>query len=228
MCNLSISKSSRHGFFEPYFHFKIDLILDIGANTGQFVDEIRNSGFKGRIISFEPLQNAHMLLTKKCLKDSFWEVYPRCAIGDDNRIVDIFESSNSVSSSIRQMGDVHLLAAPESKVINSGKVELIRMDKIFPSLIDDELNFAIKIDTQGYEKEVLLGLGGYLQDILLIQLEMSIVELYQGQALHEEIAEFLKNNDFFLWSLKPGFMNKKSGRLLQYDAIYVNCLALNR
>jgi hypothetical protein len=59
--------------------FKIDLVLDVGANMGQFASEIRHCGYAGRIVSFEPLSQAHGQLLQSSAGDSLWEAYPRCA-----------------------------------------------------------------------------------------------------------------------------------------------------
>src|SRR5689334_10627159 len=64
--------------------FEIDLVLDVGANKGQFASEIRQWGYTGRIVSFEPLSQAHGQLLQSRARDSMWEVYPRCALGDHN------------------------------------------------------------------------------------------------------------------------------------------------
>src|SRR5262245_42805297 len=69
--------------------FEIDLILDVGANKGQFASEIRHCGYPGRIVSFEPLSQVHGQLLQASAGDSMWEAYPRCALGDHNGGVEI-------------------------------------------------------------------------------------------------------------------------------------------
>ena len=62
-------------------YFNIDIIFDIGANTGQFSSELRTFSYKGGIVSFEPLSNAYLALTKNSTHDPYWKVHPRTAIG---------------------------------------------------------------------------------------------------------------------------------------------------
>ena len=83
--------------------FEINLILDVGANQGQFASEIRQCGYAGRIVSFEPLSKAHDKLIQASDGDTKWEVYPRCALGDHNGEVEINIAGNSESSSILPM-----------------------------------------------------------------------------------------------------------------------------
>ena len=95
------------------------------------------------------------------------------------------------------------------------------MDSIFDQFHDSKKIF-LKIDTQGYEKEVLNGLCQNLKNINVIQLELSTVYLYEGQELYDHYFSFFDKNGFALWSLEQGFSDKNSGRMLQFDAIFVN------
>src|SRR5262245_4945741 len=62
----------------------VDLVLDIGANTGQWASELRRAGYRGDIISFEPLSSAHEQLEKNAHNDPRWTVAPRVALGSNN------------------------------------------------------------------------------------------------------------------------------------------------
>ena len=94
--------------------FEIDLVLDVGANKGQFASEIRHCGYAGRIVSFEPLSQAHGELLQSSAGDPMWDTYPRCALGDHDGEAEINIAGNSHSSSIMPMLESHLNAAPES------------------------------------------------------------------------------------------------------------------
>jgi hypothetical protein len=78
----------------------------------------------------------------------------------------------------------------------------------------------LKIDVQGAEIDVLQGATNLIELALVIQLEMNIVYLYEGSALYFEVDTFLRDRNFKLVGLLPGFKNYKTGHLLQYDAIY--------
>jgi hypothetical protein len=81
-------------------------------------------------------------------------------------------------------------------------------------------NIYVKLDVQGYEKQVFEGFKVNLPEIKAIQIEMSLVELYHGETTFFEHSQFLIANGFKLMSLEPGFFDPKTGRLLQVDGIW--------
>jgi hypothetical protein len=74
--------------------FGIDLIIDVGANAGQYAMGVRSEGYKNRMVSFEPLTEAHTLLTANSSEDALWDVYPRCAVGNHDGEIEINISGN--------------------------------------------------------------------------------------------------------------------------------------
>jgi FkbM family methyltransferase len=200
---------------------KIDVILDVGANIGQFAHSILQLGFDGEIICFEPTSSAHKNLELNFKKIQHVRVYPRCALGDSVKKTTIHISENSVSSSILNMNDEHLYHAPNSRYVNTENVDLITLDSFFklnPKYKSNKLY--LKIDTQGFEMNVLRGAEKSLKNISVIQLEASIAMLYDGQPSFVDIIKFLGHNEFSLWSIIPGFSDPLSGRLLQFDMLF--------
>ena len=137
--------------------FGIDLVFDVGANTGQFAREIRDSGFKGRIVSFEPLSAAHQELTVAAASDQLWAVHERCALGDQEGSVTLNIAGNSVSSSVLEMAAVHAAAAPGSAYVGQEETTLVKLDSVAHKYIGGSQRPFLKIDTQGFEWQVLTG-----------------------------------------------------------------------
>ena len=127
----------------------VNVIFDVGANTGQFANELRSLGYKGKIISFEPLPAAHKVLTENANKDSNWIVHTQCAVGASLGEIKINVAGNSVSSSILPMRNSHLEAAPESKYTHQETVPLITIDSIYNQYCNKDDNLLLKVDTQG-------------------------------------------------------------------------------
>jgi len=200
--------------------FDVDLVLDVGANKGQFASEIRDCGYMGKIVSFEPLSQAHSELLQSSASDPLWEAYPRCALGDHDGEVEINIAGNSQSSSILPMLEAHRSAAPESEYSGKEISPIKMLDTVAGPYLKDVKAPFLKIDTQGFEWQVLDGARDTLPHIKGILVELSLVHLYEGQHLWREIIGRLEAEGFTLWVLKQGFIDEISGRALQVDGIF--------
>lgn len=196
-----------------------DLVLDVGANTGQFGLKLRAHGYTGRIISFEPLQEPRERLLQTSASDELWEIAERAAIGDRDGEVDVHVSANSYSSSVLDVLDTHLNTAPDSRYVGSERVPLRRLDRLALPYLRADTVVALKIDTQGYEDRVLDGATAILPRIACIELELSLHPLYAGQKLLPEMLERLRDLGFELRGAWPALVEPDTGRLLQVDAI---------
>ena len=200
---------------------KIDILFDIGANTGQYATKLRNLGYKNRIISFEPLTTVFEILEKTAMKDGNWNVN-NYALGDENGEGIINISGHTDNSSILDMTSDYLESAPVVKYVGHENIRIKKLDSIFNSYVQPENKVMIKIDTQGYEKNVIDGAIESLKKISIIQLEMSIVPLYKNEIPFMEMFNYIESKGFQLFSLENGSYNRKSGQLLQVDGIFVN------
>lgn len=201
-------------------HFNIDLVLDIGANEGQFARELRAGGYSGTIVSFEPLSSAHARLLQTSASDKAWHVHPRCAVGDRVGEVELNISGNSVSSSILPMLSAHRDAAPQSSYQGRESTPLVTLDSVASSYLHGIQAPFLKIDTQGYEWQVLDGARDILSRVCGIQMELSLVPLYEGQRLWRDCVERLEADGFQLWALSPEFVDPATGRTLQWDGLF--------
>lgn len=201
---------------------QIDLVLDVGANVGQFALDLRATGYEGLITSFEPLDVAWRKLGQVAMSDEQWFVHPRCALGAERGSVDINVSANSVSSSILPMLPAHLDAAPESAYHGIETVPVFRLDEVVSGYLSPTTKALLKIDTQGYEWSVLDGALELLADpgLRAVSLELSLVPLYEGQKLWLEVIERLDRAGLALWAISPSFSDRATGRTLQLDGIF--------
>ncbi len=200
--------------------FGIDLVLDVGANCGQFGAELRTEGYAGTIVSFEPLSSAHERLTLAAHNDRDWRVHPRCALGDAEGQATINISANSVSSSLLPMLGAHSAAAPESNFEHSETTPVFRLDDVAESYLSSAKQPFLKLDVQGYEWRVLDGSPRILSRSRGVLCELSMVHLYEGQQLWLEIISRLEQSGFKLWALQQGFVDARDGRTLQLDGLF--------
>tara|TARA_B100001964_G_scaffold242022_1_gene315779 strand:- start:1117 stop:1842 length:726 start_codon:yes stop_codon:yes gene_type:complete len=197
----------------------INHVLDVGANSGDYGHALRSFGYSGRITSFEPLPEAFAELAGCAASDPLW-TYENLALGDKQETRKINIAGNSVSSSFLDMLPAHLNGAPDSAYVGQVAVPINRLIDIFGRYIDSDDRVYLKIDTQGYEKNVLIGAGDALKEIKLIQIEASLRPLYDSAFLADEAIQFLRGHSFEPVSFEPGFADPVTGHQLQANIIF--------
>lgn len=201
-------------------HHAIDLVLDVGANVGQYGAELRSFGYAGRLVSFEPLPGAVACLNSRAANDPLWQTR-QCAIGDRRATVDLNVAGNDgASSSILPMLDRHNKAAPQAAYVDSVAVEQFRLDDLAADYVSPGDRVLLKIDVQGYESSVLAGAPDLLNTITGIQVELSLVPLYEGATLYQQMLTTLTGLGFRLEWLGSGFGDPATGQMLQMDGLF--------
>ncbi len=202
-------------------HYNIDLVFDIGANKGQYATGIMDVGYQQKIVSFEPLSSVHSIIENASKSHTNWTVAPRCAIGSKKEEIEINISANSVSSTLLTMLDTHIEGAPESKIIGKEKVTVYPLDEIAKTYIGSSKNIFLKIDVQGFEQEVLKGASEMIALAKGIEMEISLVPLYENQTwLLPQVLEYMEQKGFVLTSIVPAFTDNVTGKVLQCNGIF--------
>lgn len=201
-------------------HFGIDTVLDIGANAGQFVQELRAGGFGGRVFSVEPLPSAHEALRRAATTDPSWHVHPPSAVGAAAGQVEFHVAQNLASSSVLTVRKDSVSAAPESRQVETITVPLTTVDALVQQYGLSSRGAMLKVDTQGYEWQVLDGAVHSLALFDLVLLELSLVELYTGQRLWRDMMDRMSGAGFGLWLLQSEFVDPSSGRTLQMNGLF--------
>lgn len=200
----------------------INLVFDVGGNVGQFGNELRMFDYQGDILSFEPQSAAFRQLQANSAHDHKWQVF-NFAFGEEAGTTTIHLSQNCHSSSLLPMLDAHLESAPESAYIGEEEIQVRTLNDFWYEYGSTYTNRGImlKIDVQGFEKYVLAGATDFLPYVSMVQLEMSLVGLYDHEMLYQEMIDYLRSLGFGkLLSLMPGHSNPKTGRLLQFDGVF--------
>ena len=143
------------------------------------------------------------------------------ALGDAEGEVSIHIAGNSLSSSVLEMLPEHERAAPGSGFVGSEIVPLRRLDRVAPDFLDGAKAVLLKIDTQGFEDRVLSGAAGVIDRITAIQTELSLVPLYAGQPLFDDMRAKIEAMGFVLFAVFPGYVHDHTGRTLQLDGFFV-------
>jgi FkbM family methyltransferase len=202
-------------------HFRITCVLDVGANVGQYGSMLRERGYPGRIVSFEPQAAAHRELERHAAADPDWRVAPRMALGREQGEVAIEVSAESDMSSILPQSALLRQISPSSAVLRRERAPLCRLDEVAGRYLRPDDRVLLKVDAQGYDAEVLAGAGGLLERLTGIQLEMSLVPLYDGERDFRSLLDDLAALGFEPWLLLPGYFERKLARQLQLDGVFM-------
>ncbi len=201
-------------------HHGIDLVLDVGANLGQYALRLRAGGYGGRIVSFEPQSAVHDRLRHTAEADRLWTVAPRLALGADDRQVTLNLSAESDMSSVLDLTDEMRELLDSSAFVGSEQVPQARLDAVFSRFAGAGERVLLKIDTQGTERQVLDGATEALGQIRLIQLELSLFAVYRGEPSWRDLIDHLARLGFRPVLFIPGYFNRRTARLIGMDGVF--------
>jgi FkbM family methyltransferase len=198
----------------------VSIVVDAGANVGQYAQGLRACGYDGRILSFEPLVKAHAALAAAAAADPDWKAI-HAAVGEAPGSAAIHVAGNSQSSSLLPMLQRHASAAVESGYVSTEEITIVTLDSLRPDTISASDIVWLKLDVQGFEIAALRGARELLRQAAGIECELSLVNLYQGAPLIEDVIAFLAREGFRPASLEQGFTDQGSQRVLQVDGIFL-------
>lgn len=191
-------------------------VLDVGANTGQYATALRAGGYRDHITSFEPLPDAFAALSAAALDDQKWHAH-NLAVGADDSEIEFHVSRDSVCSSALAATADLTGPIPQSEVVSTIVVPQVRLD----SFLTGDEPVMLKIDTQGYEHHVLDGCERLLDRVEILDVEMALVELYEGGSAIYDLLPRLKALGFTAMSVDPGFVDRVTGQTLDVDVLLV-------
>ncbi|MGI9301406.1 MAG: FkbM family methyltransferase, partial [Gammaproteobacteria bacterium] len=187
--------------------------------TGQYATALRHAGFDGRIVSFEPLTQAHARLIRVADGDPLWTIAPRMAIGAAHGETTIHVSAESDMSSILPLREDTERKLASSRYIGRETIPMRTLDELWDDYADSAGVF-VKIDTQGYEDKVLDGLGERIDAVRGAQLELALTPLYEGETLYRDMLDRLARHELTPHLIIPGYYSRHHQRMLQFDAVF--------
>jgi len=216
-----VAPSIEHSkLFEDY---KFNNLIDVGGNIGQFSLFASQKNIK-KILIFEPIVECAVKIKKIFKKNKNVKIL-KYALGQKKEIKKMFITNKIDSSSFFKPSD---LLKQKLKIFTdqTKKIKIYRADKILNKVLKTD-KILLKIDTQGYELEVLKGFGKKISFIDGIYCECSFVKMYEGQPIYKDIINYLNTKNFYLAkTYNKSFFSKK--KLLQADFLFLkNSLSLN-
>jgi FkbM family methyltransferase len=195
----------------------IDLVIDAGANVGQFATDLRSAGYQGLIISFEPASAPFSTLHKRAKRDPLWQVF-NLGLGNLNGEAILHIASNSGLSSSILPPYMHSEFFPEIKFNEEEKIQISTLSSFIKSQELQSKRILLKIDAQGYEGLIIDGALEIFDSVFYTYLELSMVQLYKGESTALEILNKLSELGHEISDVNRG-IESKLGKLLQIDVL---------
>ncbi len=196
---------------------EIDVVIDVGANVGQFAEFLRANGYRGRIVSFEPIAAAFQTLARKAAADGNWEAHP-CGLGAESGAALLHVSELSVCSSILELTSIAGLHDSRLAVDHTEEISIRTLDQVAATLSGKIL---LKIDTQGYEKQVIEGGQQTIPRLKGILMELPIIHTYEGVWRFHKAIEYMSELGFVPAQIQPvGFHGKDNVSAVEFDCLF--------
>jgi FkbM family methyltransferase len=193
-----------------------DMVLDVGANRGQFTLMVRLLYPTMPIRAYEPLHDAVVEFERIHGRKSGIELY-ELALGDRTGSARLHVSGQSDSSSLLPIGELQARFFPNTTEVGIENVKVTTLDSL-PVHWQTARRALLKLDVQGFELNVLRGATAALRHCAFVYAECSEVPLYTGQALRMEVEGFLQLQGFSVRGrFNPSFVG---GQLIQADYLF--------
>ena len=198
---------------------KINCVIDVGANVGEYGLMLRRIGYQGRIISFEPVHEIFEKLKQTAAGDDAWTTLNiACGSSEEERSINIFSLGvlNSLLPPSPQMSSIDAVGVERTETVS-----VRRLDSLFDEAIYglDEPRVFLKTDAQGYDLEVIRGAGERVREVLGLQSEIALQPLYLGVPDYLEFLEECRKLGFEPTGFFPIFHCPTSKQMVELDAV---------
>lgn len=176
-------------------------VIDVGANVGQFAQLIRDeAGFKGRVDSFEPVRGAFAELASTMRSDPNWHGH-RVAVSSIAGTATMHVYSSSVLNSLSTTTSEGNAVFGKGGEFSPAGTEEVATTTLDGAGLPDLGPVMLKVDTQGFDWEVLAGANVTLARTVVLTMELSFVPLYEAAVPAWESLQRLDDLGFGLASL---------------------------
>ncbi len=216
-----LDQSLAQHLIELFKRCRINCVLDVGANVGRYGTLLRNGGYHGRIVSFEPAAEPFALLEKASEDDPEWQTMP-IGLGAKAESKVLNQMASSAFSSFHRPNEYGSERfSTVIRVRGTEEVAVTTLNQIWPDLVADitEPRVFLKMDTQGYDLEIFRGAGDVLKYVCGLQAEISLKPIYDGTPdLIETLTEF-RDHGFEVTGFYPLTRDKESFAIIESDCV---------
>jgi FkbM family methyltransferase len=197
----------------------VDCVIDVGANRGQYGRRLRAAGYPGPIVSFEPVPEVASELARTIRADSAWAVHG-CALGCEEGERVLVERKNPQLSSFLESSDFGTRAlGAELEAARRRSVRVTRLDRLDDPWLRKAQRLFLKMDTQGFDLEVLRGAAGCLERVCGLQSELSVTPLYEGVPDYLESIGAYRRLGFEVTGFFPVFRERSTLVIGEFDCV---------
>lgn len=206
--------------------YGVEAVFDVGANNGVSGRYLRNIGFRGRIVSFEPVGRYYEQLARESAADPLWDCR-KMGLGDaeGELVINVSGHSGGASSFLEQTDALGELA-PELRNVGSERVAVGTVDRAAEEFYPSGDRLFLKLDVQGFERKVIEGARRTLPRVVGMRVEMSIIQCYEGEPLMCEMLDFIHGLGFRLTGIEPAWSNEATQEVYQVDGVFFRPEAL--
>jgi FkbM family methyltransferase len=198
----------------------VDCVLDVGAFIGEYGRMLRELGYRGRMVGFEPSSENYELLIRESAHDDAWEAR-RVAVGDKPGTLELHLLGSSGSNSLLVPNEYAAGEMPRVfKERGTETVEVTTIDQVFDDATRGAKSVFLKIDTQGFDLAVIRGAASSLARVAAVQVELSLQRTYEDQPGYLELLAALEEHGFSPALLFPTFSDS-AGRIVECDCVLI-------
>lgn len=199
----------------------IDCVLDVGANQGQYGMMLRKAGYKGRIVSFEPVKATYDILKKRAAGDAEWRLF-NCALGAKAGEQEIHVTRSTVFASFLDPNEFSRRKYPDAMPVEHSETVRIRtLDEVYPEAIAGlkAPKVFLKLDTQGFDLQAFAGGKNTIPTVLGMQTELSIQAIYKDMPDYLQALETYTKAGFVISGLYPVSRDRETLALIELDCV---------
>jgi FkbM family methyltransferase len=201
--------------------YNINVVLDVGANQGQFGRMARNLGYDGEIHSFEPVSETFEKLCKEASGDPNWHLH-KIGLGEVDKQAVINVAKSSDLSSILTPNSFGKEKYQKIEVDRQETIEIQALDNFISAWHLNGKQILLKMDTQGYDLNVFAGATNSIDSIFCMLSELSITPIYSGIPGYQIALKTYESAGFQISGIYPVSRNQ------DLSVIEMDCFLVNR
>lgn len=211
---------------DVFGRYRVNVVLDVGANKGQYARSLRRAGYRGHIVSFEPVPREFEELRRRAEADPKWSVH-QLALGREDGSIEMNVVPGTLSSALPASD----FGATRYAKLQDAQVQTVPVRRL-AGILDEVLAGVpeprpyLKLDTQGFDLEAFAGLGDRAADVVAMQSEVAFLQIYEGMPRMPESLAAFEAAGFEVAGLYPVTRERRTARVLEFDCLMVRAGAL--